>query len=152
MIRRRRCGTFGGFLELVGAQHLAMRAVAAHLGAGQDYLKSKVGFDLAAELLERLSEELFDLPAAQAYDVRVLGLHPGLVVMLVPADVHEVEFVDEAALFQHLEGSINGDAVELRVPFLREEEQTLGVEVLSGTIDELKQDLALFGEADAPLF
>ena len=75
-----------------------MGTVAADLGAGQQHLKPKVLFDLFAEFLQRLAKKLFHFAAAKADDVRVLLLHPRLIKMLIAADVHQIEFIHQAAL------------------------------------------------------
>lgn len=141
----------GGSLEFLSAQDLAMRAVAADFGTGEEYFEAEVKLDLTAQFLQGLAEEFLDLAAPEADDVRVLLLHPRFVVVLVAADVHQVKFVDEAAGFEHLEGAVDGDAIELGVLLFGHEVQPLGVEVLSGFVDEVEQDLPLPGKADASL-
>src|SRR3954453_20532968 len=101
------------FLHLVLSQGLAVRAIASDFCSGEYYLKPEMRLHLFPELLEWLAEKPFDLPAAQADDVRVLLLHAGLVVMLVATDVHQVEFIDETTGFQHLQSSVDSDAIQL---------------------------------------
>src|SRR4051794_27378894 len=99
------------FLHLVLSQGLAMRAIPSDFCSREHYLEPEMRFHLLPELLEWFAEKLFDLPAAQADDVRVLLLHAGLVVVLVAANVHQVEFVDETTGFQHLQSSVDSDAI-----------------------------------------
>src|SRR5262245_49501909 len=95
-----------------------MRAVAANLGSGNQNLKSKRRFHLPADLLERLPKKLLHAPATQADDMSVLLLQTGLVVMLIAAKMHEIEFVDQTALLQHLKGAVYSDPIELGVDLL----------------------------------
>src|SRR5271166_2095698 len=94
--------------QLLRAQRLAMRTVAAHLRARQNDLKSEVRLDLPAEALERLAEELFDFAAAQTDDVGMLLLAARLVVVLLAGPVHEIELVDQAAFLENLQSAIDG--------------------------------------------
>ena len=128
-----------------------MRAIAAHFGPRQQHLKSEVALDLLAQALQRLAEKLFHLAAAQADHVRVLLLQPRLVVMLVAAVVHQVQFVHQTARLQHFQRAIDRDPVELRVLLLGQLEQALGIQMLAGLVDQFEQYLALAREANAPL-
>ena len=65
----------------------------------------------AWQALERLTKELFYAATAEANDMGVLSFHPRFVVVLVSLDVHQVEFVHQAAFLEHLERTIDGDAV-----------------------------------------
>src|SRR5436190_2198433 len=83
--RRNRRRHVARVLDFLRPQYLAMRAVAADLGARQQDLKSEMGLNLSPQPLQRVAEKLLDLPAAQADHVRVLLLGARLVVVLIPA-------------------------------------------------------------------
>ena len=95
-----------------------MRAVAANFGSRNQNLKSKRRFHLPANFLQRLAKKLLDATASQADDVCVFLLQAGLIVMLISTEMHQVQFVDQTALFQHLESAVNSDSIELRVYLL----------------------------------
>jgi len=99
-------------------QALAVRAIPPDLRPRQQNLKTKVALDLLAQALQRLSEKLFHLAAAQANHVRVLLLQPRFVIMLVAPIMHQVQFVDQAAGLQHLQGAVHCNPVELGVLLL----------------------------------
>jgi hypothetical protein len=65
--------------------------------------------------------------------------------------VHEVELVYESALFEEFERSIDSDPVELRVLFLSELVETLGIQVEAGMVDQIQQDAPLASQPDAAL-
>ncbi len=111
-----------------------------------------MAFDLFAKPLQRFSEKFLHLAAAEADYVRVLLLEPRFVVVLVASVVHEVELIDQPARLQHFERAVDGDTVELGVPFLGELVKALGIEVLPGLVDQIKQNLPLARQADASLF
>ena len=67
-----------------------------------------------AELRQRVAEELLHLAAAQADDVGVLLLGPRFVIMLVALEVHQVEFVDQAALAEIKGFEARGDTTDPR--------------------------------------
>ena len=83
--------------------------------------------------------------------MRVFLLQPRLVVMLVAAVVHEVQFVHQTGHLQHLQRAIHRHPVQLRILLFRHLEQALRIQMLTGLIDQLEQYLALAGEANAPL-
>ncbi len=83
--------------------------------------------DLLPEPAQRLPVEFLDPPAAQADDVCVFLLGPRLVVVLVTLDVHQVEFIDQLALLQHLQRAVDRHAVELRILLLGQLVKLLGV-------------------------
>ena len=128
-----------------------MRTVSTHFGARENNLKSEMRFDLLAQALQGLAEELFHFAAGEANDVRMLLLAPRLVIVLFAGLMHEIEFVNQTAFLQQLQCPVNRDAIQLRIFFLRELEQTLRVQVLPGFIDEIEQDLPLPREAHAAL-
>src|SRR5262245_38368170 len=84
-------------------QHLAMRTIAADFGACEQNLESEVTLDLTSKPLQRLTEKLLYLAASQADHVRMLGLHARLVVVLIASVMHEVQLIDEAAVFEQLQ-------------------------------------------------
>jgi hypothetical protein len=141
-----------GGAQFLGAEHLAMRAVAADLGASEDDFETEVTLDLFAHFQQQIAKEFFDFAAAEADDVGVLLLEASFVIVLVAIVMHQVQLIDKAAGFEELEGAIDGDAVELRVFFATELIELVGIQVLAGLIDEIEQDFALAGEPDATLF
>jgi hypothetical protein len=141
-------GGFGGF-KLACAKGLAVGAIAADFSSGEHDLKAEVGFDLTAEPLQGVAEELFHFSATEADDVGVFLFAARFVKMLLTRLVHEIELVHESTFLEELEGAVDGDAVELRVFFPGELEEAFGVEVLAGFVDEIEEDLALTGLAHA---
>ena len=133
------------------AKHLAMGTVAANFGARQYDLKSEMLFDLAAQLGQWFAKKFFNFTASQADDVSVFLLQSGLVIMLIAALMHQVELVDESALFEHLQGAVDGDAIELRILLFGEFEKGVGVEVLAGFVDQFEKNFALPRQPDALL-
>ncbi len=100
-------------------------------------------------LLQRLAEKFLHLAAAQADDVRVLLLQAGFVIMLVASKMHQVELVDQAALFQQFQRPIDRDAIQLGVLFLGQLVERFGVQMQAGAVDQVEQDAALAGQPDA---
>src|SRR5271155_836469 len=86
-----------GCVHLLGPQHLAVSAVTAHFRSSQQDLEAEVTLDLLAHFLKRIPEELLDLAAAQADDVRVLLLQARFVIMLIAVMMHQIQLVHQAA-------------------------------------------------------
>lgn len=126
-----------------------MGAVAADFGAHHRDGETEGVFHFLTHTGEGFAEVFFDLAAIQADDVRVFALHLGFVVVLIPVFMQQVEFVDESGLFEHFEGAVDGDAIQLRIFLAGEVVKGFGIEVIAAAIDEVEQDLALPGEAYA---
>jgi len=120
-----------------------MGAVAANLSARQNDLEAEVALDLLPHLLQKIPEELLNPAAAQANDVGVLLLEARFIVMLVAVVMHQVELVHEASSFEQLERAVDGDPIDSWILLASELIKALGIQVLPGLIDEVKQDLAL---------
>lgn len=82
----------------------------------------------------------------------VFLLHTGFVEMPVAADVQQVELVDQAACLQHFQRAIDGDAVQFGVFLLGHVVQAFGIQVLTGLVNQIEQDLTLPGKAHTALF
>jgi hypothetical protein len=135
----------------LGAEGAAMGAVAADLSAGEHYFKSEVGFHLFAHFLKGLAEIFFDFSAAQADDVRVFLLEAGFIIMLIAGMMHEVQLVNQPALFEEFERPVDRDAIKLGILFLGKAIETFSVEVQAGIVDQIEQDAALPSQPDATL-
>jgi len=129
-----------------------VRTVAADFGSGHNDLEAEVAFDLLAHLLQQIAEELLNAAATQANYVSVFLFEARFVVVLVAIVVHEIELIHQTAGFEQFQCAVDGDAIDLGIFFARELVKTFGIEVLSGLIDEIEQDLALAGKPDALLF
>jgi len=108
--------------------------------------------DLTFQLLEEAGLEFADFTAAQAGDVNVVARAVGFVVMLVAAEMQEIEFVDQAMALQEIDGAIDRDAMDARIDALGALEDFVGGEVALGAVHHLEEDAALAREADAFFF
>src|SRR2546422_9041549 len=127
-------------------------AVATHLGSGYGDLHAPIALDLALKLLKQAALELTDFTAAQASDVDVVAGSVAFVVVLVAADVQQVQLVDQAVALEQVQGAIHSDAVHARVNLLRPAEDGTCVEMALGAVHDLQKDAALAGQADAAAF
>lgn len=126
-----------------------MRTVSADFGPREDNLKSEMRLDLLAQTLERLAEELFHFAAAKTDHVRMFLLAARFVVVLLAGLMHEVQLIDQATFLEQLQRPVDGNAIQLRIFFFRELIEALGIEVLTGLVDEVEQNFPLAGEAHA---
>jgi hypothetical protein len=130
---------------------LAIGAVATDFGASDGNLDLAVVFNLTLHLLEEAAFHFPYFPAAQAGDMDMIARAVAFVKMLLTVDVKKVELVNQAHFFKHVEGAIDGDAVNLRVDALRPLEDCAGIEMALGAVHHLKQDAALAREAHSAL-
>ena len=113
------------------------------LGTGENDLKTEVRFDLTAQTLQGLAEELFHFAATEADHVRVFLLAPRLIIVLLSRLMHQIQFVDQAAFLQQLECAVDRDAIQLRVFLFSQLVKPLGVQMLPCLVDEVEQNLPL---------
>src|SRR5262249_31633468 len=118
-------------------------AVAADLGARDGDLDAAISLDLALELLEQPALAFAYLSAARAMT---------FVVVLVPADVQQVELVNQTMALQQVERAIDRDAVHPRIHPPRASQDGAGVEMSLGTIHHFEQHAPLARQAHAALF
>ncbi len=81
----------------------------------------------------------------------VLLLETGLVEVRVTGEMHQVQFVYQTTLLEHFERAVHGNAVQLGVLLLGQLVEPLGVQVLTGLVDQLEKDLPLPRETYALL-
>jgi hypothetical protein len=63
--------------------------------------------------------------------------------------VHQIELVDKALPFEKIQGAIDGDAIDLRIEFLSAAQDSGGIKVLLGSLDNAQNHFALAGHAKA---
>jgi hypothetical protein len=141
----------GGLGQLVRTQNLAVGTIPAHFRASEKYLKAEMRLDLAAQPLQRFAKEFLHTSAPEANHVRMFAFHARLVIMLIAGVVHEVKLIHKAAVLQHLQSAVYRDAIHLRVPFTGKLEKLLGIEVRTGCVNQVEQNLALACETHAAL-
>jgi hypothetical protein len=98
-----------------------------------------------------LEESAFHFPyfsATQAGDVNVIAQAVTFVIVLIAADVEEVKLVNQADALEHIDRAIDGDAVDVRVNFLRAFENCACIQMLVGAIHYLHENTALASQAN----
>jgi len=63
--------------------------------------------------------------------------------------MHQVELINEAVALEEIEGAIDSGAIDVGLALAGESEQSSGVEVLVGALDDFEEDAALGGDANA---
>jgi len=69
------------------------------------------------------------------------------VVMLLSRLVHQIQLIHQTALFQQFQRSVYCDAIQLRVFLAGQVIEALGIQVLSGLVDQIEEDLPLASQA-----
>jgi hypothetical protein len=115
-----------------------MGAITAEFGSGEYDLKAELGANLLAHVLQHLAEEFFHAATAQTNHVRVFLFEARLVIMFFTLKVSQVELVDQAALLEKLQRSVDGHAVQLRVALFSHLAEAVGIQVEPGTIDQFQ--------------
>jgi hypothetical protein len=127
----------------------AVVADAAYFGAGDGDLHVEVAGDLFLELFVKTGFEFADLAATEAGDMDMVAWAVSFIIVAVAAKMEEVEFVDEAFLFEEIDGAVDGDEVDGGVHFLGAFEDLIDVEVLLSIVHDFEDDAALAGEANS---
>ncbi len=65
------------------------------------------------------------------------------------ADAQQIEFVNEAIAFEHVQCAVDGDAVDVGIELLRAIQDGSGIEVALGIVHHLQQDFSLPRQAHA---
>jgi|GEM_PF-1171689 len=128
-----------------------MSAITTNFSAHQANLKAESFLYFFTNSLQRITEVFFHFAATQADHVGVLPLHAGFIVVLVAVFVEQVKLVDKTRFLEHLQCAVNGDSVQLGIRLAGLYIEGFCIEVLPTLIDEIEQNLALPGEADAAL-
>jgi hypothetical protein len=140
------------FQLLVGGLFLGGQAIvtdAADFGAGDGDLHGEVAGDLFLELFVEAGFEFADFATTEARDVDMIAGAVRFVVVTVAAEMEQVELVDEAVLFEEIDGAVDGDEMDFIVEFLGAFEDLVHVEMLFGGVHDLEDGAALTGQANA---
>jgi hypothetical protein len=70
--------------------------------------------------------------------------------MTVPAEMKQIELIDQAKVFEKFESAVNGDARDVGIDFLGAFENLAGIQVLRRAFHHLKHHTTLTRQADAP--
>src|SRR6266852_4446428 len=93
--------------------------------------------------------ELLDVSTFKARQMNVVYGCLGFVEVLLAVQVHEIEFIDQAKLFQKFKGSVDCSSIDLPIPLLCKRKQTCCVKVAVSLLNDFEQNLPLFSDADA---
>ena len=63
--------------------------------------------------------------------------------------MHQIELVDKALPFEKIQGAIDSDSINLRIEFLSAAQDSGGIKVLLGSLDNAQNHFALAGHAKA---
>jgi hypothetical protein len=77
--------------------------------------------------------------------MRVFLLQPRFVIVLIAGVMHQVQFIHQSAGLKQLQRSVYGNAIQLRIHLLCELEKPLSIQMLTGLVNQIEQDLALAG-------
>src|SRR5262245_27060869 len=102
-----------------GALGLAGGADAGHLYPDDLRPEAVLLLNAPLQLVTVALARRVDRLAGGAHEVDVQGRRPDLVVVPLPADVHEVELVDESELLEPVERAVHGRSVDAPVPGAR---------------------------------
>ena len=83
--------------------------------------------------------------------MNVVARAVGFVVVTIASKVQQVKLVNEALLLQQVDRAVDGDEVNFRADFLSAIEDLINVEVLLGSVHDLKNDAALASKTNTAL-
>ncbi len=102
-----------------------------------------VSLHLALQILKEIAFHFAHLPALQASNVDMVAQAMAFVKVPVPMDVEQIKLIKQTAALEHFQGAINGNAVNVRIDFLRALQNRVGAQMLLGLIHHFEQDPAL---------
>lgn len=77
----------------------------------------------------------------------MLLLAPCFIVVLFAVEMHQIQLIHQAALFQKLQRTVHGDTIDFRISFFCKEIEAIRVQMPTGPIDQIEEYLALTREA-----
>jgi hypothetical protein len=109
----------------------------------------KIPRNLFLQLFVQPALELAHLPAAQASHMNVIPRTVRLVVVPIATQMQQVQFVNQAMLFEQINGAVDGNQVHARVDPLRALQDLIDVQVLLCIVHHLQNHAPLPRQADA---
>lgn len=73
------------------------------------------------------------------------------VIVLIAANVEQVKLVNQTELLEHIQRAINGDAMNVRIDFLRALKDRSSIQMLLGVIHHFEEHAALASDANTAL-
>jgi len=104
--------------------------------------------NLLFQSLKRRSRKLHNLSAPKAGQMQMLLLGLDFVIVLFAVEMHQVQFVDQAQLFEQLDGSVNRSLIDIRIPLARHVQQACCVQMGSRLLNGLNQSAPLRSQPD----
>jgi hypothetical protein len=129
----------------------AIVADAADFGAGNGDEEIAITSNLVLQLLVEMTLEFADFTTTQAGYVYVIARAVRLVIMAIAAKMKQVEFIDEAVFLQEIDGAVDGNEMHFRADFLSALEDLVHVEMLLGSVHDLKNYATLTSQPYATL-
>src|SRR3989441_6860568 len=103
-----------------GRRHAsAMGTVAADFHSSYNDVELALALDLAFKPIEQIALELHYFPAAQAGHVQVVALWSTLVIMLLPFEMHQVQFVYKTMALEQGQRRVYRHAIDMRIDLSR---------------------------------
>ena len=79
-------------------------------------MKVTITLNLALQAVKQIALKFGDFAATQARHMYVIALRPSLVEVLLALHVHQVQLIYQPVTFKEIQCSVNGHAVNSRVP------------------------------------
>lgn len=127
----------------------AIGANPANFGPADGYLDATVARDLPLEIFVKLALEFADLAATHAGNVDVVLRGVAFVEVTVASKMEQVELIDQSVPLEQVDRTVDGNARDIRIDFLRTFQDFVRIQMPAGRLDHLQQDATLAREANA---
>src|ERR1700689_3699973 len=94
---------------------LTLFANSAHFQPHNSYVKTALFGHLFCQFLERRTGVFHDATTAETSHVAVVAIGLGLVIVLLALDMHEIEFIDQSAILEQAESTIDGGTIDVGI-------------------------------------
>src|SRR5438445_13300384 len=119
-----------------GRRHAsAMGAVAADFHSSYNDVELALALDLAFKPIEQIALELHYFSAAQARHVQVVALWSALVIMLLPFEMHQVQFVYQTMALEQGQRPVHRHAIDMRIDLPRLAQDLASIHMLFCSFD-----------------
>ncbi len=107
-----------------------MGAVAADFHSSYNNVELALALDLAFKPIEQIALELHYFSAAQAGHVQVVALWSALVIMLLPFEMHQVQFVYQTMALEQGQRPVYRHAIDMRIDLPRLAQDLASIQML----------------------
>jgi hypothetical protein len=109
-------------------------------------VKPAIPFHLTFHPVEQIALELLYASAPQAGHVHMVALRTALIEVPISLNVQQIKLIDQSLSFEQIQGPVDGDSVDIGIDLGRLAQNLRGVQMLTGSLNDLQDNPTLLGK------